>query len=101
MLDVKVDSETACLCNLLLEQGYIVWMHPLPDQFNVGRDRQVVFEDGRSLLGPEEFAGRDIPAEAAGPAQFLRFGEVLRLTLSKQVLGAPALRDVVVGFKRG
>jgi hypothetical protein len=36
-----------------------------------------------------------------GHARLLRFGEVLCLTLSKQLLGAPAPRDVIVGLKRG
>jgi hypothetical protein len=92
MLDVKVRGGTARLCKHLLEHAYILWMHPLPDQLNVERDSHVVLEDGKSLLGPEDFAAREIPAKTAGLAKLLRFGEVLRLTLSEQFLGALAMR---------
>lgn len=64
-------------------------------------DGLVVFEDGKSLVRREQFATRDVPTKTGGPAQLLRFGEVLCLTLSKQLLGAPAPRDVIVGLKRG
>jgi hypothetical protein len=65
-------------------------------------DGLVVFEDGKKSGKTRTVRrSRRCSQNWRGPTQLLRFGEVLCLTLSKQLLGAPAPRDVIVGLKRG
>ncbi len=96
MLDVEVIRRVTHLPKHLHKDRHIFRMHPLPYRLDTRRARWVLFEDGVSLTGPENFSVVHIPPEAAGLAKRLRLRQILSLAFSEQFFRLLSLRDVVV-----
>ena len=77
----------------LLHGSTVVRMGTLNDHVDGDRRSLVVSKDPESLIRPNDFAGGDAPAEAAGAAQSLRFGQI-GLAVSQVLLSSLAWLDV-------
>src|ERR1700736_3652245 len=75
MLVVEILSVAGCPGHCPLHESTIFRMCPLKNHFERDRTRVVVSKDSEELLGADAFAGGDIPDEAAGLADPLRFDQ--------------------------
>src|SRR5271167_4229459 len=64
-----------CTFDGLLNARSVVGMSPLEHELHPRLINSVAFEDAKGFLRPVEVPARNIPAETAGVAQPLRFGQ--------------------------
>ena len=64
----------------------VVRMSSVDHQLERGLCRRVAFEYAIGLVGPVDFAARQIPAETSGVAQSLRLGQI-HLAPAQRLLG--------------
>src|SRR5258708_33323239 len=94
ILVVEIPSVVGCPIDGLLRAGPILWMNALNDRIERDGRCLVVAKYSKSLLRPDNFPGDDTPAEAAGVAQSLCFGQIVS-TLPQGVFSLLALGDVL------
>src|SRR6266436_183985 len=76
MLEIQVRSVSCYAINILLHYCSFLRMYPIEHQIQIGLHRPVVSKDAISFLRPDNFAGRDVPAETTRETQSLGFGQV-------------------------
>ena len=79
-----------------LHVGPIIRMGARDDELWRRRGRRIASENSKCLRCPDDLAGGDLPAEAAGVAQFLGVSEI-GLALLQGMFGALAFGDVFAG----
>src|SRR5439155_15595616 len=90
----EVLSVTGCALDGLFHARTIIWMNALKDRGVLDGGGLVVAKYSECFLRPDEFAAGDAPAEAAGAAQSLGFGQI-HFTLAQRIFGQLAFRDVL------
>src|SRR5260370_35619815 len=97
---IKILLVVSRTINDLLDQSSIVRMHSLENQRDRRLDCFIISKNSAALLRPEDLSTWTVPANPACVTQLLRLGPVGFLGSTQRILGAFAVRDVVVGLDR-
>src|SRR5580658_3720044 len=76
MLKIKICSCLGRAVDSSLHEIFVVGMNSPEYRLQRGFSRPIKLKDLVGFLRPVEFSTRNVPAEAASVAQFLRFGQV-------------------------
>src|SRR6266853_2277975 len=93
MLKIQIRRSLGCAVECLLHELSVVGMNSLRYQLRCRLKRLIILKDLVGFFRPEDFSVRNVPAETAGVAQFLRFRQV-SFTPPQLFFSPPPLVDV-------